>query len=301
MTNSIQNPASASLTGILRPRWERRAFYGAGAALLSVPAALALLLALHAAGFVFQKPPPSAPTTNLSRNWQPVGFAEATLAAGRRPIPAPPREPPRQARANWTPLLDLHPSLAERAAPLPAELTDAILRIEGIYDPTRIGYFGRALRMEVRAGTMSMNNVFADGWMVSFADPNVHRRLRYLAEGWLWPGPSACADFRRVRPHDSLATFDQLSDQDCRWLRARHVMDRSATVVAAPLSLPVFAAPYPGNRLSHKELMQAQSQHALAVRERLRILRPIWMPGKTRPAADLMRARQRMPHETQAP
>lgn len=295
MTKSVQNPASASLTGISRPRSRRRAFRGAGPAILVILA----VSALCAGGFLFYPRPAPTPEARAPKNWQPVGFAEATLAASH-PVAVPPRKPAPEPTADWTPLLDLHLTPSERAAPLAAELTDAILRIEGIYDPTRIGYFGRALRMEVRAGTMSMINVFADGWTIVFADPNVHRRLRYLAEGWLWSGPPACADFRRVRPHDSLAMFDQLSDQDCRWLRASRVEDGPSAVVAAPLSLPVFAAPYPGNRLSHQELMQAQAEHALAVRERLRILRPLW-PGKAAQAADLMRARQRMPDDVQAP
>lgn len=245
---------------------------------------LALVLALSIIAFVVVRRKDTAVERAAAIQWrlpqgQPPGFAEAIIAASRPPTPEP-AVGPLVSIDGWTPLLEQHLSAAARAAPLEPEALDAILRIEGIYDPTRIGYFGRALRMEVRAGTMSMGNVFADRWIVASSDPNIHYRVRYLAQTWLWPGPRECPDFRRVRPHDSLSMLDQLSDSDCQQLHASRGREENPPVVAARLSLPVFAAPYPGSRLTHEELVRAQAEHALAVRERMRIL---WSRDSERP------------------
>lgn len=173
------------------------------------------------------------------------------------------------------PLFDRRPSLGERSAPLSADLADAILRIEGIYDPTRIGLFGVSLRMKVRAGTASMANVFGDSWTRADSDPNTHRRVRYLAYAWNMKGPRDCDSFKKFRPDDAAVVLDTLSDLDCRRiLQLRNDASEPllhALIVAAPLSMPVFAAPYPGGRVSTSQLWAAQEAKVQAIRNRLRL------------------------------
>jgi hypothetical protein len=166
-------------------------------------------------------------------------------------------------------LFDRTLSVQEKSVPIGTDFIDAILRIEGIYDPTRIGLFGPSLRMQIRPGTMSMSNVFADQWYVAARDPNIHYRTDVLAETWLWPVPRDCEGFKRFRPDDSEIVFDRLSAQDCQAIKGP--IETYGVVVSAPLSLPVFAAPYPGNRLSSADFISAQEAHVRAIRERLRL------------------------------
>ena len=167
------------------------------------------------------------------------------------------------------PLFERHLTVAERSADLAPELINAILRIEGIFDPTRQGVFGPALRMKIRAGTASMTDVFGEHWRRADTDPNVHARVAYLAQEWLKPAARVCADFWRFRPQDIAAGLDMLAPADCERLMRRRVgydaheivvIERQATV------LPVFAAPYPGSRFSPEALQAVVKAHLRAVR-----------------------------------
>ena len=176
-------------------------------------------------------------------------------------------------------LTDLHLSAEERQAPLAPDLIDASDRIEGIYDPTRIGLLGRSLRMMVRPGTAVMDSIFAERWSIATPDPNVHRRTRYLALAWMWPAEPRCDDFSRFRPHEGSIVFSQLTPGDCaRIVHLREGNRSRATivpVVVVPLSVPVFAAPYAGNRFTEADLralmaarIAVASQHLMLKRYR---------------------------------
>ena len=171
-------------------------------------------------------------------------------------------------------MLDRHLNESEKAEPIAPELTDAILRIEGVYDPTRVGPFGPAFRMGVRAGTASMNNVFADRWSRADLDPNVHYRVAYLAEAWLQYDPSAdsCAAFEKTRPIISAVSLEMLSSADCTRIRLRRARKNKdltlyAAVAGGPASVPIFAAPYPGARFSPAALSTVLRARIEAVRE----------------------------------
>ena len=154
---------------------------------------------------------------------------------------------------NWPHLFDRNLSRAKRAEPLTGDLQDAILRIEGIYDPTRVGMFGPALRMSVRPGSASMNNVFGDRWIISTSNPNLHYRVHYLAEAWLWPRETSCSLYFHVRPASSATLLlDILSEQDCEDIKALDDWHQMLLASWEP-SLPIFDAPYPGSRLKPKD------------------------------------------------
>ncbi len=190
------------------------------------------------------------------------------------------QESPAQASlgASWSrPLFDRTLSASERRAPLPPEFDDAIMRIEGIHDPTRVGLFGPALRMQVRAGTASMTDVFGDRWLLRDNDPNVHYRVRFLARAWLFAGERTCDEFRRFRTEDGTVALDRLSTADCARLQRGNKAgwaDMYPRVATAPLTLPLFAAPYPGGRLSAVDLRAAQEARVRALREKLLLMSP---------------------------
>lgn len=172
--------------------------------------------------------------------------------------------------------LELHLSAADKAVGLAPHLLDAILRMEGMYDPTRVRVFGSALRMQIRPGTASMTDVFGDRWTRVSVDPNLHRRVRYIAEGWLRPRAGGCDDFWMFRRNESPVMIDRLAPHECRQLRSSD--DAAAPVVAARLSLPAFAAPYPGNRLSSAELRAEQAAHIQATLQKQWFRRQILSP-----------------------
>jgi hypothetical protein len=180
-----------------------------------------------------------------------------------------PNEPPPVA---WTrPMTDRQVGGAEKAASLAPDLTEALLRIESIYDPTRVDLLGEAPVMEVRAGTASMNNVFADRWHLADTDPNVHYRVRYLAQAWLQPGDRDCDAFSKNRSSDGGPALTALSASDCdRLARVRSQPNDAWMVIArAAVDLPVFAAPLPGARLSSGDFWAAQKARIAAIQARL--------------------------------
>lgn len=179
---------------------------------------------------------------------------------------------PQASVATWTrPLTERQLGVTEKAADLAPDLLDAVLRIESIYDPTRVDFLGEASVMEVRAGTASMNNVFADRWRLADTDPNVHYRVRYLAQAWMQPGDRDCDAFSKNRRSDGGPALTALSASDCeRLVRLRSYPDDPWMVIArAAVDLPVFAAPLPGARLSSIDFWAAQKARIAAIQARL--------------------------------
>ena len=181
-------------------------------------------------------------------------------------------EPAEAPAVTWTrPLMERQLGASEKAADLAPDLVDALLRIESVYDPTRVDLLGDAPTMEVRAGTASMNNVFADRWHLADTDPNVHYRVRYLAQAWMQPGDRDCDAFSKNRSSDGGPALTALSAGDCdRLLRVRSEPDDALMVIArAAVSLPVFAAPLPGARLAGNDFWAAQKARIAAIQARL--------------------------------
>ena len=176
-------------------------------------------------------------------------------------------------RRSHRALFDQRLTTEGRRASLSPDFDDAIRRIEAIHDPTRIGVFGRALTMEVRAGTASMNNVFGDRWRIADGDPNIHYRSRYLGRVWMFDNERSCDALRRFRPDDALIVFDRLAEPDCRRVQKSRFDEASKYIEVdrAPLSLPIFASPYAGGRFSLEGMRAAQQARILAIRERLRL------------------------------
>lgn len=180
-------------------------------------------------------------------------------------------------RLSWViPMFDRQLSAAEKAEDMSPDLIDAIIRIEGIFDPTRIPPFGSSLRMTIRPGTASMNNVFADRWIRADTDPNVHYRTRYMADAWLHFGvmDHSCDAFDKYRPIDSALYLEMLSPSDCERLTFLHESSGPEPIMYTPIavafvSVPVFAAPYPGGRLSAAELKAALEARRAAALDRL--------------------------------
>ncbi|WP_158811550.1 hypothetical protein [Beijerinckia sp. L45] len=181
-------------------------------------------------------------------------------------------EPLQPQAPSWTrPLTERQLGATERASDLAPDLLDALLRIESIYDPTRVDLFGETPAMEIRAGTASMNNVFADRWHLADTDPNVHYRVRYLAQAWMRSGDSDCDAFSKNRSSDGGPALTALSASDCdRLARVRSNPDEAWMVIArAAVDLPVFAAPLPGARLSSNDFWAAQKARIAAIQTRL--------------------------------
>jgi hypothetical protein len=174
----------------------------------------------------------------------------------------------------WSmPLVDHDLTAAEKAAPLDGGLIEAMARIEPIYDPTRLDGPG-ALPMAVSAGTASMINVFADRWSQASADPNVNIKVRFIAMAWQPHGARACDAFSKMRAHGwGDPALTGLSGEDCEMLAARQVRpwDQAPVPVAvAWISLPIFAAPLPGSRMSSTDFWAARRAKILEIQARLR-------------------------------
>ena len=171
-------------------------------------------------------------------------------------------------------LFDLTVSRNDRAESLVADLQDAILRIEGIYDPTRVGMFGPALRMSVRPGMASMNNVFGDRWTIAAPNPNLHYRVRYLAEAWLWPRGGSCSLYFHIRAASSATLLlDSTSATDCESIKAVDDWQQMPIASWEP-DLPIFCAPYPGSRLGPKDWQKETAFVRSAAMIALSFLRP---------------------------
>ena len=239
----------------------------------------------------------------------------ATIAGSKPILPARfvQREPPRLVAAlpempaepaalpgadspiSWiAPLVDRRLSEAQRTASLAPELQDAIMRIEPIYDPTRLEGPQVPVKLSVAAGTASMNNVFADGWERSDPDANVSRRVPYIAMAWQHGGELPCDAFLKTRAR---AGYEQpaltaLTQADCEELlraQAATADEAAAPVPIVPgrIAVPTFAAPMPGSRLSSEAFWAARRAEIARVEIDLR-MRQTWhggMQGITRAVA----------------
>jgi hypothetical protein len=217
----------------------------------------------------------AAPTLSDEFTPRAQPWTEAVAAPPEHPRPAVLEAAPFEPRApvaTWTrPLTDRQLGSAEKTAALAPDLVDALLRIESIYDPTRVDLLGDAPAMEVRAGTASMNNVFADRWHLADTDPNVHYRVRYLAQAWMQPLDQDCDAFSKNRSSDGGPALTALSAGDCaRLARVRSNADDAWMVIArAAVEIPIFAAPLPGARLAGSDFWAAQKARIAAIQARL--------------------------------
>ena len=225
--------------------------------------------------------------------------------AGSRPIlPAHfvPSEPPRlvalpELRGNeqepqpdspiaWiAPLVDRRLNDAQKSASISSDLVDAILRIEPIYDPTRLEGPETPVRATVSAGTATMDNVFADSWDRPDPDANVSRRVPYIAMAWTRSGALPCDAFmkNRARAGYERPALTALTEADCaELLRAEAAApeDADAPVPIVPgwIAVPAFAAPMPGSRLSSEAFWAARRAEIARVEDELR-MRQTWHGG----------------------
>jgi hypothetical protein len=203
----------------------------------------------HAAGLI-----PGArailPTTFVGR--------PRTATAATAPNPA--------ASDHWsTPLFDRTLSIAERSVPLGADLQNAIGRIEPIFDPTRLDGPAFEPVLQVAAGSASPTDMFGERWRFLDDDPNVSLRLSPTALAWATSGAHGCEHYAKARPHEiGQPELTALSEWDCRHLldrrKAPALQATPVPVAAAATSLPVFAAPLPGARMSSAAFWAAQRQ-----------------------------------------
>jgi hypothetical protein len=245
--------------------------------------ALAPLLALGAPARADWRSPISGAKPILPTGFTPQHYVIGSLTITPAP-PALPRAPIMPggdktggfAAGGWSlPLLDRTPSAAEKAADLAPELQDAILRIEPIYDPTRLEGPDEPVAMAITAGTASMDNVFADRWRRDDLDPNVDIKTTALALTWARTGERRCDAYTRARPHPiGEPALTALDADDCRALLAQAAKgfddDAQSPIVVAVLDVPVFAAPLPGSRLSSADFWAARRARVAAIQARLR-------------------------------
>lgn len=187
-----------------------------------------------------------------------------------QPAPAGPLDP---LPLRWSPpLVDRTLTASEREENLAPELQEAINRIEPIYDPTRLDGPQDVLPLHVSAGTASMNDVFGERWTIATDDPNVNAKVYSIAMAWQMKGPQPCDAFAKNRVHDIGApALTQLFAADCARLQIRQVRqsDGPIPIVVARISVPVFAAPLPGSRMSSGDFWAAQRSRIDAIQARL--------------------------------
>lgn len=197
---------------------------------------------------------------------------EKTEPAGTL-LPSDPDEPDMPAvdvHVRWIPLVDKVLSQSQRGADLSGDLLNAIMRIEPIYDPTRLGGPSETAPFAISPGTAAMNNVFADRWQVADSDPNVNVKVAYVAAAWQRQGDLPCDAFTKNRAHgEGVPALTALSQADCQRIRARAALGfrdpPPIPIVTARLSVPVFAAPMPGSRMSSKDFWAAQRARIAAI------------------------------------
>ena len=186
---------------------------------------------------------------------------------------------------TWSrPLFDRRLSQTEKGAALAPELMDAILRVEPIYDPTRLEGSFTTQPMAIGAGTAAMDNVFADRWRLADPDANIAQTTTALAIVWQANGALPCEAFTRrqlIGPDEIVATT--LTGTECALLLAREArgfaQDAPIPIVkASSSSVPVFAAPLPGSRMSSTDFWAAQKARVAAIRSKL--------PGSWRTGGD---------------
>jgi len=212
---------------------------------------------------------PNTPAAREQTNREPIVHEQAPRELTVRELTV------RQLTVRWSPpLLERRIGQADRDDAIAPDLDDAILRIESVYDPTRVDLIGEAPRWVVRAGTASMNNVFADRWHLADTDPNVDYTVRYIAEAWTRTQDTACRGFTKTRLSLGGWGLGAMTSEDCaRIARLRSDTEESWTrmtlAIAAPPT-PIFAAPLPGARLSSQDFWAAQRARIAAIQARLR-------------------------------
>ena len=179
---------------------------------------------------------------------------------------------------HWSlPLVSRFLSPSRRLESMAADLQDAINRIEPMFDRTRLDglYSDTAVPLRVSSGTASLSDVFGEHWHLASDDPNVNAKVSVIGLAWRRTAAEPCEAFTKNRQHEfGEATLTTLDEWDCRKLRARqapHFNDADQIpLVVAPLSVPVFAAPMPGSRLSSQDFWAAQKARINAIQARLR-------------------------------
>ena len=201
---------------------------------------------------------------------QPVPLDRATTAS----IEGNATLKPREGASTWTlPLFDRRLSQQQRDADLATDLVDAITRIVPLYDPTRLEGPEDGTLLKVSSGTAVTDSVFADRWRRADEDPNVNVKVAYLAYAWQMK-PAPCDAFFKNRAHGfGEPALTALAAEDCRRIADNQARGFAATlpasIVAAAVSVPVFAAPLPGSRLSSKDFWAAQRARVAAIQAHL--------------------------------
>ena len=213
------------------------------------------------------------PSTFVPQAWVVLGPLPAVpIPSARTPnvVSTPDAQP------VWAlPLVDRTPTALEKAADIAPSLQDAILRIEPIYDPTRLEGPDAPPTMAISAGTASMDNVFADRWRRADTDPTVDAKTDYLATIWSADGgPLPCDAFTKRRQHGfGEPALTALGDEDCDALKRQQARgldeDAPSPVIAGAADVPVFAAPLPGSRLSSQDFWAARKARVLAIQAHL--------------------------------
>ncbi len=250
----------------------------------SLAALASLLLTCAPAGADWRAPIVGAKPI-LPARFVPFQWVRADAAAAAWPTATPDTLREADAPIAWiAPLFDRRLSPAERAANIAPDLLDAILRIEPLYDPTRLYGPESAVRMSVSAGTATMDSVFADRWRRAAPDANVNRRVDYIAKAWQSSPDVACDGFTKARPRAGYEqpALTELTQGDCEALIDSEADGYDAPpvpIVAGLLDIPVFAAPLPGERMSSKDFWAAQREKIARITAELRMRRS-WHGGK---------------------
>ena len=188
-----------------------------------------------------------------------------------------------EAQGFAVPLFERRLSARERNAVLAPDLAEAILRIEGVYDPTRADAGGDAPPMSVFAGTASMSTVFGERWHIGDTDATVSYAVRYIAEAWQKGDAEPCGAYLKHRPSESIVELTALDAADCARIEslrgAQEPLLTRQTIARAWLSVPVFAAPQPGARMAPEAFWAAQKARVAAIRARIQFQRR--RPGTT--------------------
>lgn len=173
---------------------------------------------------------------------------------------------------HWTtPLLDRTLTKSEQEANLAPELQDAIGRMEPIFDPTRLDS-PLDPPLHVDAGVASPTDVFGERWQLASDDPNVSAKVAPTGLEWQTAVPRACDTYFKRRKHDfGDPALTAMTDADCARLRNWHTHNAApVSIVAAPLDLPVFAAPFPGARMTSDAFWKQQQKRIATIQAHLR-------------------------------
>ncbi len=198
--------------------------------------------------------------------------------------------PPNPLMARWIlPLMDRALTPTERTDGLAPELQEAINRVEPMFDPTRLDGPLDAIPLRISTGSASLDDVFGEHWHLASDDPNIEIRVSSVGLAWRLAALLPCDFFLKRRPREvgDLA-LDSLTEEDCARMmrrRAKRFDDsRPIVIVSASISLPAFAAPSPGARLSSSDFWAAQKARVEAVEARLQqkwgVARPEPVPAE---------------------